>query len=182
MLLASGLYRLFVQGGYYKSSIKHLRKQGIQLGSIIQSLIQEFLYHRPEYQAVIKHWREQILINPLQGCFINVNGHEIYLGLYFIAIAFLNHDNFTLPIGEWLKKKYQCPDNKISQDQQLTVHNENFGTHANQFVFRISFQTMEYKSYSSLNDMLLQFTQFKNSGNIFRAQKKLFGLINTEYS
>jgi hypothetical protein len=97
-------------------------------------------------------------------------------------MAFLNHNNFTLPIGEWLKKKYQCPDKKIFQDQQLTVHVENFGTHTTQSVFQISFQTMEFKSQSILNNTLLQFTQFKNSGNILRARKKLFGLIDTNYS
>lgn len=182
MLLASSLYHLFVQGGYYKSSIKHLKKQGISIGSIIQLLIQEFLYQRPEYQAVSKHWKEQILVNPSQGCFIHVHEQEVYLGLYFVAMAFLNHKNFTLPIGEWLKKKYQCPDKKIFQDQQLAVHIENFGTYTTQTVFQLSFQTMEYKSQSILNNTLLQFTQFKNSGNILRANKKLFGLININYS
>lgn len=181
MLLASSLYRLFVQGGYYKSSVKYLKKQGIPIGSIIQSLTQEFLYNRPEYQAAIQHWREQVLVNSSQGCFINVGGQQVYLGLYFVAIAFLNHDNFTLPIGQWLKKKYQCPSNKISQDQQLAVHHGNFGTHAAQFVFQISFRTVEYKNQSSLSDILLQFTQFKNSGSILRGQKKLFGLIKIEY-
>jgi putative methyltransferase len=178
MLLASSLYRLFVQGGYYKKSINYIKKRQIRVGSIIQCLINEFLYSTPVYQAVLKHWREQILIDPTKGCVIKVADHDVYLGLYFIAIAFINHENFTLPIGDWLHKKYQVPHRLIHKDQSLTVHSKNFGTTTNQNIFQINFQTMEYKTESMLTNILLQFTQFKNSGNILQAQRKVFGMID----
>jgi radical SAM superfamily enzyme YgiQ (UPF0313 family) len=180
MLLASSLYHLFVQGGYYKNSIRYLNQQGIQIGSIIQSLLQEFLYNRNDHQSVIKHWREKILVDPGQKCFIKVGNQEVYLGLYFIAVAFLNHNTFGLSVGDWLKNKYQCPADKIIKDQQLSIHVENFGENTTQSIFQIDFHVTKHKTKSPLSDILSEFTQFKNSGNILRARKKLFGLINLD--
>lgn len=178
MVLASGLYRLFVQGGYYKKSIRYLKAQGIQVGEIIQSLIDEVLRDSDAYKRVADHWTNQVLTNPKQGCFINVAGQEVYLGLYFVAVAFTDHDNFTLPIGKWLKEKYQCPDSTIIKDQMFAVHQDNFSTYKKTGIFHISFQTSEYNSNSPLGDILLQFTQFKNSGHVLTAKKKLFGVID----
>lgn len=177
MVLASGLYRLFVQGGYYKNSIQYLKKQGIYIGEVIQALINEVLRNGDAYKRAADHWTNQVLKNPKQGCFINVSGQEVYLGLYFVAVAFTDYNNFVLPIGKWLEQKYQCSKSVINKDQERMVHQGNFGTHKQTGMFWISFQTTEYTPDSPLGDTLVQFTQFKNAGHILLADKKFLGLF-----
>lgn len=170
MVLASGLYKLFVQGGYLEDTVKWIQKtHQVSLGQLIKRIYQE---HAGSWLILPQNqFHSEILRNPDKGCFINLNGTEVYLGLYFIALAYLYHSDFTIPLAAWLQNEYGVPDRKIVKDLDLAIHNKNFGTKRRSLI-TVDYSKKFYNLPNDLNTMLLMFIQFKHSGSTIRANRR----------
>jgi hypothetical protein len=46
---------------------------------------------------------------------------------YFIALAFLHNEQFTLNLEKWLQKRYHVPSKILKSDRHLNIHSDNFG-------------------------------------------------------
>jgi len=171
MLLSSSLYKLFVQGGYLRNFTQWLyRHQQIPLGQLIQSIYQEFLPTTEFLDPVVDAWNQQILQDSTAGCFVNIQNQNVYLGLYLVAIAFLHHEEFTLKLVEWFKKKYNCPDHVFDLDLKLAIHQDNFG-HKTGRLIRYNHKKKFFDMEDGLQKMLLMFVQFAHSGHAIRGQR-----------
>lgn len=177
MLLASGFYKLFVQGGYLKHILVWLKQHNVGIGQLVRDIFKEFLNQNSWMQQAQTAWKLRALADPNSGCFIKIDHQDVYLGLYFVAISFLHYQEFTIPLTQWIQKKYQCPQHIIDQDLACTVHQGNYGTVKWQGLHRIDYRKSKFGT-DPLNDILLQMVQFKQSGHIFHAQKRLLGLIS----
>lgn len=171
MLLSSGLYKLFVQGGYLQNFTKWLdHTHQIGLGKLIQSIYQEFLPTTDFLCPVIDTWKQQISQDSTTGCFVKIQNQDVYLGLYLVAIAFLHHKDFTLKLVEWAKKKYNCPDHVFDLDLKLAIHQDNFG-HKTGGLIRYNHKKKFFNMEDGLRKMLLMFVQFAHSGHTIRGQR-----------
>lgn len=178
MMLAGSLYRLFVQGGFYSESVAWLKTRNVQLGDLIRLVFNDFLA-KSEFTSNVKSvWDNDILTNPNLGCFIDVGDlKNVYLGLYFVAVALIYPDKFSNPLGDWLHQKYQIPYNLINKDQRRHINHLNLGTKKRTGVFVLEYNKKLYNLKSDLNKILLCFVQFKHTGNAILANKKLLGVI-----
>lgn len=171
MLLSSGLYKLFVQGGYLQNFTQWLyRHQQIPLGQLIQSIYQEFLPTTEFLDPVVDAWNQQILQDSTAGCFVELQNQNVYLVLYLVAIAFLHHKDFTLKLVEWAKKKYNCPDQVFDLDLKLAIHQDNFGQKTGGLI-RYNYNKKFFNMEDGLQKMLLMFVQFAHSGHAIRGQR-----------
>ena len=171
MLLNSGLYKLFVQGGYLQDFVQWLQHdQQVSLGQLIQSIYQEFLPTTKFLDPVISAWKQQILQDSTTGCFVKIQDQDVYLGLYLVAIAFLHHEEFTLKLVQWAKQKYQCPDHVVDLDLKLAIHKDNFG-HKTQGLIRYNYNKKFFNMKNELRKMLLMFVQFAHSGHAIRGRR-----------
>jgi hypothetical protein len=176
MLLASGFYKLFVQGGYLKQTLAWLKQHNVGIGQLTKDIFKEFLNQSTWMQQAHTAWEQRALSDPNSGCFVNINQQDVYLGLYFVAVSFLYYEEFTVPLTQWIQTKYQCPQHTINQDLKRTVHQGNYGTTQWQGLHRVDYRKQEFDT-DPFNDILLQVVQFKQSGHIFQAQKSLLGLL-----
>lgn len=170
MLLTSGLYKLFVQGGYLKNFARWLERQNIPLGQLIRSIYQEFLPTTEFLDPVVAAWQQQIVLDSTTGCFVKLDNQDVYLGLYLVAIAFLHHEQFTLPLVRWAKQRYHCPDHVFDQDLRLAIHKENFGNKTSGFI-RYNYRKKFFSMPDGLEKMLLMFVQFAHSGHAIRGRR-----------
>ena len=184
MMLSSGLYKLFVQGGLYQDTIRWIEQHHqVGIGEICKDVYQNFFMGSSvteQFKQQVHHqWHNVILKNSTVPCFINIpdTDEEYYLGLFFIGLAYQHHNEFTVPLGAWLQQQWAVPDRLILQDQSLIIHKDNFGTKKLAGIVVTDYTKKLFKFSDNLNKVMLQFVQFKNSGHILRARKKLFGLF-----
>ena len=177
MLLASSLYRLFIQGGYLSAQFEYIRMQGTGTGSMISEILHKFMPGTSWMQTAQTTWQEQVLVDPAKACYITVDGHEVYLGLYFSAVAFLNQHDFTNLLSDWLSQRYCIPGHLSQQDIQQAVTQFNIGCVSWRGLTRISHNRTRFKTDTVMEDVLLQFHQFENSGSILKAQSRWLGMF-----
>lgn len=184
MMLSSGLYKLFVQGGLYQNTVEWIeRNHNIGIGTICKDFYQNFFMESDttkQFREHVQHqWHNVVLKDSTVPCFINIpdTKEDYYIGLYFIGLAYQHHDRFTHPMGEWLQNRWQIPKEIVTQDRCLNVCKDTFGKKKLQGLFVIDYTKKLFNFPDNLNKVMLQFVQFKNSGHIMRAKKKLFGLF-----
>ena len=119
---------------------------------------------------VVDAWNQQILQDSTAGCFVNIQNQNVYLGLYLVAIAFLHHEEFTLKLVEWTRKKYNCPDWVFATDLKLAIHKDNFGSKTRGLI-RYNYNKKFFNIEDGLQKMLLMFVQFAHSGQAIRGQR-----------
>lgn len=171
MLLASGLYKLFVQGGYLKNFVSWLQcNRQVALGKLLKEIYQEFLPTTEFLDPAIETWNHKILQDPSADYVIDVEGQTVYLRLYLVAVAFLYHEKFTLKLVEWAKKKYNCPDQVFDLDLKLAIHQDNFGQKTGGLI-RYNYNKKFFNLEDGLRKMLLMFVQFTHSGHAIRGQR-----------
>jgi hypothetical protein len=175
--MSSSLYKLFVQGGYMSHTREWLQSQNIPLGQLISRIYQEFLPGTDFLQSVYQVWEESILTDPTHGCLIDFDGHKVYLGLYFPAVAFSRPDEFTKPLRNWLQTTFGCPEKMINNDNILDINKNNFGKTCTRGLHMLDYRKPMYNYPDNLSKVFLQFVQFKNSGHILKAKKKFLGLF-----
>jgi putative methyltransferase len=186
MLLSTSMYNLIVQGGYYKNTLDWVVKNhNLGIGGIMRDMYDNFYMQ----SSHCRQWREQlfaewdnILIDQDQPCVFTIDGKEVFGGWYFIAIAFLYHDQFTTNLMNWLQNKYDIPQHIINSDTELTIHNGNFDTTMRNGIVVTDFRKKitRNKSFTGGNlESVIDFLYrlYRDSGNISRAKKRLFGLI-----
>lgn len=178
MMLAGSLYRLFVQGGFYSNSVAWLKQHNIQLGDLIRRIYNEFLADSKFIADAQYTWNNNILQDPMYGCFIDVGElKNVYLGLYFIAVALMYHQDFSVPLGQWLQQQYQIPTNKISADLESHINSGNLGSKKRVGLTIFDYSKDLYNLKTDATKILLCFIQFKHTGNAILANKKLLGII-----
>jgi hypothetical protein len=171
MILTSGLYKLFVQGGYLKNFVSWLqRNRQVSLGKLLQEIYQDFLPTTEFLNPAIEIWNNKILQDSSVDYVIEVEDQNIYLGLYLVAIAFLHHEKFTLKLVEWAKQKYNCPDHVFDLDLKLAIHQDNFGSKTNGLI-RYNHKKKFFNMEDGLKKMLLMFVQFTHSGHAIRGRR-----------
>jgi putative methyltransferase len=171
MLIASGLYKLFVQGGYLKDFVLWVRcNRQVELGQLIQTIYHEFLPTTEFLTPVVDQWNNKILQDPTADYAVIINGQSIYLNLYMIAVAFLHHNEFTLKLVEWAQQKYNCPANIFKTDLKVAIHQDNFGSKT-PGLFRYNYKKKFYNFSNDLKKMLLMFVQFAHSGHAIRGSR-----------
>jgi len=171
MILTSGLYKLFVQGGYLKNFVSWIQcNHQIGLGKLLREIYQEFLPSTEFLDPAIEIWNHKILQDPSADYVINVEDQNVYLGLYLVAIAFLHHEQFTLKLVDWAKQKYNCPDHVFDLDLKLAIHKDNFGNKTGGLI-RYNHKKKFFNMEDGLKKMLLMFVQFTHSGHAIRGQR-----------
>jgi putative methyltransferase len=169
MLLSTSLYHAIVQGGLYSQSIAD---SSHNIGAVVRDIYQNFLptYLPNLYQQLQQDW-ELILQNPEARCEFQIDNHSVYGGLFFIALAYLEFDQFVAPLGNWLSTRYSISAKTIFQDQQALMHKHRSGSKWT------GVTKLNYKKFNTVEDLLDDFRLYRNSGHIMLAKKKLFGFI-----
>lgn len=178
MMLSSSLYRMFVQGGIYRKSIKWIKDRDVSMGGIVRSIYTEFLSDSKFISDASHVWNTRILKDPYYGCFIDVDDTlTVYLGLYFVAIALVKYQEFTEPLGFWLHEKYGVPIKTIQKDQSLIITKDNLGSKKYRGMFELDYNKKLYNLKDNVTKILLCFIQFKHTGSAMVASKKFLGII-----
>jgi hypothetical protein len=171
MTLAYSLYKLIQQGGWLKSTVTWLEQnRSLKLGNIIQLIQTEFLKDTKFHHQVVDAWSNDILPNHDTACRITVNGSSVFLENYYVVIAFLHHDEFTVSIAKLLQQQFQIPDKIIQDDLKLAVHEKNFGTKQG-FFSKINYAKQFYNLSNPLEIITVMTTNFNDTGSILRAKK-----------
>jgi putative methyltransferase len=174
MTLAYSLYKLIQQGGWLKSTVMWLEQnRSLKLGNIIQLIQTEFLKDTKFHHQVVDAWSNDILPNHDTACRITVNGSSVFLENYYVVIAFLHHDEFTVSIAKLLQQQFQIPDKIIQDDLKLAVHEKNFGTKQG-FFSKINYAKQFYNLSNPLEIITVMTTNFNDTGSILRAKKTYF--------
>lgn len=186
MLISSSAYKLFVQGGFYNKTVDWLREQGIGLGEIIKLLYNNFYRHTDFFREVQLVWQDRIMQDPEQGCFIELEGQSVYLGLYFVALAYLYPDTFVTSFETWIKEQFGVPEKILRKDRVRVITKHNFGkklfTGPIQFdyskaLLTFADQTNLVNLNNNLTKIMIMFMQFKYTGFVMTAKKRLLGLV-----
>lgn len=179
MLLSTSMYNLIVQGGYYKRVMDWVcEKNNLSVGQLIQILYQEFFLKDPActvYSEQVKKEWVDIIGNDTTMCSFDINGNEIYGSWYFVALAFLEHEKFSIPLINWLQSRYNVPNKITEADHNVAVHSGNF-----QKTVRHGINFINYKKNIASNDvnaMINLFRLYRHSGEIFAGTKKFLGIL-----
>jgi putative methyltransferase len=177
MLLSASMYRMLIQGGYYRNTIEEILGQGVRVGELIRTVIEEFYYVqlRGHADQVRKDW-QHILDNREIPCQTIVANERVYIGWYFVALAFHNPEEFTAPLINFLQHKYNIKLNTIEQDQKFTINCTNFNKKYLKFPYVYDY-TKDDNSRHDFDYFLSLFQHFSESGKIFSGNKKLLGVI-----
>ena len=176
MLLSASLYRMLIQGGYFSNTIEAVLAQGVKVGQLVRTIIENFYFvHMKKHAQQLRNDWEDILSNPEKPCLTEVGESEVYIGWYFVAMAFYNPKEFTLGLVNFLRQQYNIDVNTIQQDQKLTINHTNFNKKYSKFPY-----VYDYTKDNDRNDFdyfLSLFQHFSESGKIFSGNKKLLGVI-----
>jgi hypothetical protein len=176
MLLASSFYTLMVQGGWCRNTVNQVLRQGIPIGTLIRDVLANCPDVSRQHQSLKHHWDTVIMQDRCHGCFVTIDGHDIYLGLYFVAMAFLNKHNFAGSVTKWIASRYHLSEDLVNRDLRYNLDLDKFGTTQGSILRRDCFTNRVFKKLDSLNDILTQHTQFQNSGNIMRGHTEYLGI------
>ena len=176
MLLSASLYRMLIQGGYFKNTVEAVLAQGVKVGQLVRTIIENFYFvHMKKHAQQLRNDWEDILSNPEKPCLTEVGESEVYIGWYFVAMAFYNPKDFTLGLVNFLRQQYNIDVNTIQQDQKLTINHTNLNKKYSKFPY-----VYDYTKDNDRNDFdyfLSLFQHFSESGKIFSGNKKLLGVI-----
>lgn len=167
MLLASGLYNLFIQGGYAKNTLSWIEGYyKIGVGDIIRNylVIQD---------DIVDQWID--ILSSDNVCQFDVAGEKIYGGFYYIAQAFLNPDSFNLM--SWLKSSYNVSDKIIKSDIDVHLNINNLNTKIWKRVHTINFDVNRSFTINDIHGIISLFKLFMDTGKIMRGQKKFLNLL-----
>lgn len=160
MLLATGLYDLIIQGGFFKHSISSAK---IGLGDLIRN----FIAHHGTRESMSARWRD-ILETLDQNCSVKMDQENVYLGYYFPVLAFIDLD-FVSEFAEWMSAKYQIPEKHIEQDlKRLNNVNRQGTTDWNGY-------TLQKFDRDGIKSIISKYRLFER--NIMLSTDKLLGLI-----
>jgi radical SAM superfamily enzyme YgiQ (UPF0313 family) len=182
MLISSSLYHAVVQGGFYNHTMTWiLNNCDIGVGSLIKIIIEEFFYqHASQHEFKNKlhaDW-QQVLNNPGVACYATGFGDQpVYMGWYFVALMFFKPQEFTEPLDNFLKIKYNVPLHEINKDQELAVNLQTFGNKKFKSWYVIDYNKDSTVHQQTFTTMLNYFRLFMHTGSILQARKKLFGLF-----
>jgi hypothetical protein len=182
MLISSSLYHAIVQGGFYNHTMTWiLNNCDIGVGSLIKVIIEEFFYQHAS-QRESKHklhadW-QQVMNDPGVACYATSIGDQpVYLGWYFVALMFFKPQEFTEPLDNFLKIKYNVPLEEINKDQEIAVNLQTFGRKKIKSWYVIDYNKDSSVFEPTFTTMLNHFRLFMHTGFILQARKKLFGLF-----
>lgn len=179
MILSSSMYNLLVQGGYYKNTIEWIKNNhNLKFGDLIRSIYEEFFLQNESIKQLKdeaqKSW-DMILLDSEIPCVFQIANQPIHGGWYFVGLAFLEHERFSLPLINWLQFKYNVPKELIELDHEVAVYATNF-----QKTIRSGYNFINYKKNIPANDVngvINLFRLYRHSGKIFTGTKKLLGII-----
>lgn len=175
MLLASGLYRLLIQGGYMKSTITWLQRS-LGIGDIIRAVIRDFFTNNSKEAHAIRSQWKQILTNPDQGVFFKIGDYSVYPGWYFAACVFLDN-TFANSMARYLQQQWQVPQNIIANDVALTVTEQNINTKVWRGFYQYDYSLATPESLPTFTQIMSKYPGFKDSGRIARGKRKFLGLL-----
>jgi hypothetical protein len=187
-----------VQGGWYKNTMHWIVSNcNIKHGQLMRDIFENFyMQHsstKPLWEKNLKQW-EKIIGDSTTLALFDVtdnqgNSYPIYYNWYFMTMAFVNHDSFTLILIDWLQKRYGVPYNTIKQDHKFTMHMDNFAKVQRHGLYTYSFKKKTVGQVPTRADSDAQekiwslvdfFTLYRDSGNIMNGSKKLLGIIPTK--
>lgn len=178
MMLSAGFYNLVVQGGYYQKTFAWIQQNyHVRLGIVIRTIFEKFFKATEFYNQTYQEW-QTVLSDHQTCCTFTVGDQKVYAIWYFVALAFLKHQQFTLSLLQWLRKTYKVPYNILKSDNQRAVHSENFQTKQRRGLNIIDYQKNILTK--DLNAVINLFILYRHSGSIFRGKKYILGLIPTK--
>ena len=177
MLLSTSLYNLLVQGGFYQNTMLWIQNNhDIGTGDLIRTIYEEYYQQTEFYQTACQEWY-LTLANPNARCAFSIDSNLIYGTWYFIALAFLQHQQFSIPMNNWLQARYKIPYNIVQSDNKIALHKDCFQTLQQQ-----GFNTVDYRKNIKMADIagIIQLFQlYRHSGKIFQGTKRILGLVPT---
>lgn len=174
MLLSASLYRLLIQGGLFAELITDIGKLNIGVGALIKIIIEDFFFENYKQQALeLKQKWNNILNDPDLTCQVEVGNSFVYIGWYFVALAFYNKE-FVSQLASFLRTRFDVSQ-EIIADSELIVNNTNFNKKYFRFPYLYDF-TKNDKSKNSFEYFLSLFQHFSDSGKIFQGRKKFLAI------
>ncbi len=174
MLLSASLYRLLIQGGFYKNTVNYVL-QTISVGQLIKFIIEDFYFATMNDHTIkLKSRWQSILADQDLTCQIDIKGNFVYIGWYFVALAYFEHEDFTNKLIKFLQGKFDVPDHVIANDNELAINSSNFGDYKIRLPY---FYNMRRGYKNTFSNFLSQFQHFNDSGKIFQASKKFLNIF-----
>lgn len=179
MLISASLYRLIIQGGFYKNTVRYILDNYVSTGQLIKTIVEDFYFKKlDKHASALRNCWQKIITDKTLTCQISIGNSQVYLGWYFVALAYYEPKNFVLPMIEFLQNKYTIPKNIITRDQELVINYENFSKRKFNFPYTLDFvKASKTKPTPTFEYFLTLFHHFDDSGNIFVGKKKFFGLL-----
>ncbi len=169
MLLSASLYRLIIQGGFYKNTINCILQQNVKLSELIKLIVVTFFPNTMfRFHKELQDKWHKILTDKELTCEINVGECETYIGWYFVAMAYYEPLEFTTKLIEFLKKEFSIPDYVIDKDREVEINVYNWGTKKFRLPWVINYKKGKPKTFDFF---LGVFQQFEDSGKILQAKK-----------
>lgn len=182
MLLSNSLYHMFIKGGFYSNSIdwiKSTHKLGV--GDLVRDIYDNyFMLHEDCVDIksqVLTRW-QQIIEDPSIPCYFDVDGDEIYAGLYFVALAFKQPDGFAKDLMSWLEYRYGISNQLIQDDANTTISLYNFSTVQSNSIVTVDYRKAIIGQDNSVHSFVRLFINHHETGQIFKGKRKLFGLLD----
>jgi radical SAM superfamily enzyme YgiQ (UPF0313 family) len=177
MLLSASLYRLLIQGGFLKKTVEDILHKDISVGQLIRTIIEEFYYkHTSDLASSVKESWDKIIQNPELTCQVQVGNSLVYIGWYFVALAFYEPDKFTGALIKFLQHRYNVPDYVVEHDIKIGINYKNFNKKFFVFPYLYNF-TKGNDTRNDFDYLLSLFQHFTDSGKIFAGRKKLLALM-----
>lgn len=160
MLLATGMYDLIIQGGFFKRSIRH---SGVGLGVLIRKFVTEYM----RSSDITDQWVD-ILERADRDCSVNVNGSSIYIGHYFPALAFTDQ-TFSDLFANWLYQEFRVQNKILDKDKILLNNRLTQG--------RVEWNGLVMRKFPSedVNSLISRYRMFDR--DIMLSTGKLLGII-----
>jgi len=178
MLISASLYRLLIQGGFYRNSINYVLDQKIPAGQLIRTIVEDFYFDAldDDMWKLKQQWKT-IINDKSATCQVNIKQSQVYLGWYFVALAYYEPERFTEPMVKFLQDRYDIPHSLIDHDRELSIDYRNFNSKSFKFPNRFNFvKESKTAPKATFEYFLTLFHHFDESGNIFVGTKKLLGV------
>lgn len=173
MLLSSSLFKCIIQGGVYRKTIEQIsRNRSIGFGDICKDIYHNFFSTQCKNikDAVVDEWHNSILIDIDRPCYVDIQDHSVFCGLYFVALCFLCPNKFTYPLGDWLVNRYQCSHRIMDQERASIITQSTLNKKIRHGIWVTRYKKDNVTNFDSL---IKSFMQFKNTGNALLGTKKV---------
>lgn len=117
MLLATSLYRAFIQGSFFKNSIEYI-KTNIGLGKFIQYLLAQYKNNK-DWNNIKYRWNKILTVESAL-CTLELADFEIRIDHYFVGCAYINHNDFHSFVTDALGV-FECPKKLIKKDIKYNI-------------------------------------------------------------